>query len=238
MLVRGLADDVKIYLFDATLDELMTDLGSLDKVLSLPRDPWALLVGNFAFGDGPEDARRLQAMGRFARGTGAPFLAEAQPPSVGNVPESWQELRRSPAARWIGLALPRFLLRLPYGKSTSAAESFHFEEMSGSVHHEYLWGNPAFCCAYLIGQSFRSHGWDLRPGTHRQMSGLPLHTYTSDGQTVNKPCAEMLLSEKDADLLMELGYMPLASMKDKDAVMLVRFQSIAEPLAPLAGRWS
>jgi type VI secretion system protein ImpC len=98
--------------------------------------------------------------------------------------------------------------------------------------------NPAFCVAYLIGQSFRSEGWDLRPGSHRQVEGLPLHVYKSGGESVNKPCAEILLTENDAKLLLECGYMPLASMKNQDAVLLVRFQSIAEPLAALGGRWT
>src|SRR5689334_10953162 len=113
-----------------------------------------------------------------------------------------------------------------------------FEEMTGSVHSEYLWGNPAFCVAFLIGQSFQSEGWKLRPGMHRQVTGLPQHVYKEDGQAVNKPCAEILISEKDAAFLMERGFMALASMKDQDSVLLVRFQSIAEPLAALAGGWS
>jgi hypothetical protein len=32
--------------------------------------------------------------------------------------------------------------------------------------------------------------------------------------------------------------MPLVSLKGRDAVRLVRFQSIAQPLRALAGRWS
>ena len=73
---------------------------------------------------------------------------------------------------------------------------------------------------------------------HRQVEGLPLHVYQEGGERVNKPCAEILLSEKDAQFILECGYMPLASMKDQDSVLLVRFQSIAEPLAALGGRWS
>jgi len=238
MLVQGLGDEVKVYLLDATLEDLLADTATLEKLLTGPRDPWALLVGNYPFGESEEDAARLQTLGRLARAAGTPFLAEAQPPSDTTAPEHWQKLRQSPVAAWIGLAVPRFLLRLPYGESTSAVESFKFEEMPGSVHAEYLWGNPAFCCAWLIGQSFRSEGWDLRPGMHRQVDGLPLHVYEEGGESVTKPCAELLLSEKDAAFLLQRGYMPLASMKGQDAVLLVRFQSIAEPLAALAGRWS
>jgi type VI secretion system protein ImpC len=147
-------------------------------------------------------------------------------------------LRHSSEARWIGLALPRFLLRLPYGEKTSPLESFEFEEMPTSVHQDYLWGNPAFCCAYLLGQAFQTYGWNLRPGAHRQIDGLPLHVYQQDGRPVMKPCAEVLLTEREAEFLMEQGIMPLASLKDQGAVILLRFQSIAHPLAALSGRWS
>jgi len=216
---------------------LVADTAALGNIVTSGREPWAVLVGNFVFSDSEADARRLYALGRVARLAGTPFLAEAQPPSGEPGSEAWQELRKSAVATSIGLALPRFLLRLPYGKSTSAVESFKFEEMAGSVHAEYLWGNPAFCCAYLLGQSFRDSGWDMRTGQHRKIEGLPLHVYKSGGESINKPCAEMLLSEKDAEFIMESGYMPLASLKDQDAVLLVRFQSIADPVAGLGARW-
>jgi type VI secretion system protein ImpC len=230
MLVHGLGDDVKISLLDARLDEL----AGINK---LPGGSWSVVVGNYTFGETADDAARLAALGRASEAAGAPFVAEGLPPLEGAPPE-WQELRRSPLARRIGLVVPRFLVRLPYGKSTSAIESFPFEEMKGSVHGENLWGNPAFCCAFLLGQSFREDGWSMQLGTHRRMEGMPLHVYKEDGADVAKPCAEVLLSEKDAEFLMEHGYMPLASLKGQDAVLLVRFQSIAEPLAALDGPWS
>ena len=92
------------------------------------------------------------------------------------------QLRRSPEARWLGLALPRFLLRLPYGKDTSPIEAFPFEEMPESEHSAYLWGNPAFFCAQLIGQSFEAHGWDLARRLARRIDNLPMHVYREDGE--------------------------------------------------------
>jgi hypothetical protein len=41
-----------------------------------------------------------------------------------------------------------------------------------------------------------------------------------------------------ADRIMESGFMPLASLKGKDEVRVVRFQSIAKPVRALAGRWN
>jgi len=239
MLVQELTTDgeIKISVFDATLQELMDDRSGTEKLIAGRQDPWALIAANFDFGQSEEDAARLRAFGRMAGAIRAPFLAEAQPPSESMTQPHWQALRRSAAARSIGLVLPRFLMRLPYGKSTTPTEALAFEEMPESVHAHYLWANPAFACVHLIGQAFRSHGWEMRPGVYRRIDGLPLHVYQSEGETVNKPCAEVLLSERDADFLLEHGFMPLASLKNEDAVLLVRFQSIADPPAPLAGRW-
>jgi type VI secretion system protein ImpC len=238
MLVQRLGPDqeLKILLFDATLEELLADAGSIRKCLD-SADGWGAIVGNYNFGQEPADAARLQLFGKIAASLGAPFLAEGQPPAEGEPAAHWLELVKSPNARWIGLALPRFLLRLPYGPGTSPLESFAFEEMPESVHAHYLWGNPAFCCALLLGQAFRRDGWNLHPGSHRRVEGLPLHVYQEDGASVAKPCAEILLGEKDAEFLLENGVMPLASLKDEDAALLVRFESIAIPPSALAGRW-
>ena len=176
----------------------------------------------------------LQRIAEMAHALNAPFLAEAKLPGEEESDGHWQAFRKSPAAKWIGLALPRFLLRLPYGKKTSAIESFPFEEMPESEHSAYLWGNPAFLCANLLGQSFLANGWDMSP-LKRQMDHLPHHVYQEDGESVSKPCAEILMTEREAYELMDQGFMPVASMKYQDAAMVVRFQSVALPLAPLPG---
>jgi type VI secretion system protein ImpC len=239
MLIQRLQPDgeLKIFLFDATLEELTADPGSMEKVLVNPRAPWAVIAGDFAFGQTAEDAAHLQTLGRFAAAVGAPFLGEAQPPAEEDSGPHWRALRHSPEAHWIGLAVPRFLLRLPYGKDTSPVDSFDFEEMPESVHAAYLWGNPAFACACLLGEAFREGGWELQPRQHRQFDQLPLHVYEQDGESQIKPCAEVLLTESDTDFLLTQGLMPLASIRDQDAAILLRFQSIADPPARLAGRW-
>lgn len=237
MLVRGLDTDenLKVYLYDATLPELVSDLAGTVGLFTSKDKPWAVIVGNYPFGQSDVEAKVLGQLGRIAQAAGAPFLAEALPPAEAS-PE-WKALRQSAQAKWIGLILPRFLVRLPYGKNTSPIESFPFEEMPKSVHEDYLWGNPAFCAAMLLGQSFLAEGWDMHPGSRREIGGLPLHVYDDGGEPAMKPCAEILMSEKNAHLLMEEGIMPLASMKEQDAVLLVRFQSIADPVAALGGGW-
>ncbi len=234
MLIRGLDTDgdLKIYLLDITLPELVREMdGVREKLAGI--GPWAVIAGNFSFTHSRTDVAVLERMARLAKSLNAPFLAEARPSGTAPDPD-WEALRRMPAARWIGLALPRFLLRLPYGKRTSAIDSFPFEEMPESEHAAYLWGNPGFFCAYLLGQSFLRNGWRLAP-IERRIDGLPLHVYEKDGESVTKPCAEILMTEREAEQILDAGFMPLAPLKNQDAALIVRFQSIAQPAAALAG---
>jgi type VI secretion system protein ImpC len=234
MLIRGLDTDgdLQLYLLDITLPELVTEMSSVQKELRR-KGPWALIAGNYTFAQTELDAQVLRRLALLGSSLGAPFLAEAQLPHDAIDP-TWNDLRHSAEAKWLGLALPRFLLRLPYGKETDSIESFPFEEMPQSEHSAYLWGNPSFFCAFLLGKSFAGFGWDMSR-LERRIDGLPIHVYKEDGEPVAKPCAEVLMTEKDAEHLLDAGFMPVASLKEQPAAMVVRFQSIAEPLAPLAG---
>jgi type VI secretion system protein ImpC len=231
----------------------------VEKTVETPgAEPWALLAGNYTLGPGREDAELLGRLAKIASAAGAPFVAAASPwlvgcESFGEQPDpaewraeqkpedaaAWAALRGLAEASSVGLALPRFVLRLPYGKKTDSIETFEFEEMTGAPSHEdYLWGNPAFACALLLAESFSDAGWELRPGMHAQIDGLPLHVFERGGEAEAKPCAEALLTETAAERILERGVMALVSLKEQDAVRLLRFQSIAEPLRALAGRWN
>ena len=218
-------------------------------------DPWSILVGNYRFGPEKEDAELLGRIAQIASRAGAPFLTEAGPSFLGcsslesnpqprewKSPQlqsgGWRELRHRPEAAFVGLALPRFLLRLPYGKRTSPLESFDFEEFADSSTHEnYLWGNPAFAAALLLAQSFTEAAWEMRPGTVTEIQNLPLHVDQRDGDSRAKPCAEVLLTEDAVERLIEEGFLPLVSFKNRDHIRIGRFQSIADPPHALAGRW-
>ena len=220
-------------------------------------EPWSVIAGNFTFGPTQEDVELLARIAKVAASAGAPFVASASPRLLGcdsalDLPEwrkwktqmsnetfaSWQTLRSSPEACFVGLTLPRFLLRLPYGRDTEPVELFQFEEiLDPSAHEDYLWGNAAFACVLLLAESFAEQGWKLRPGTLSEISGLPVYVYTVEGEPRTLPCAEVLLTETAAERIVEEGFMPLATLKDQPAVRLARFQSIADPVSPLAGRW-
>jgi type VI secretion system protein ImpC len=263
-LVRRVDSDAEppFYLVDVSQAEAGADLAAAERVgdaalFGLLGDPpggrWAALVSDFTFGADPDDAVLAGCLAALARSVGAPWLAGASAslagcPSLADspdpaewdrpVPAAWGMLRQRAEAAWLGLALPRFVLRLPYGPDSEPCERLDWRETSEPPRHdEYLWGNPAFACALLLAGRLGPGGTRRAPGGVLDIGDLPLHLYAADGETRAQPCAEVLLSERAAHRLLDVGLMPLVSLKDRDAVRLLRFQSFAEPARPLAGAW-
>ncbi len=228
---------LKLYILDAPKESLNEALAKQTKRVP-GAEPWSLLCANYYFDAGEADLETLARLAEIGRRAGAPVIAGAANGLLAGVTDvGWPALRRLPQAEWLGLAMPRFLLRLPYGNDTSPIEQFAFEEMPEHDHNGYLWGNAGIACAYLLGHAFSELGWDMRAGSVRDVDGLPLHVYRENGETKLKPCAEVLMTEEQAEALIEHGLMPLVTIKDRDVVRLLRFQSIADPPAPLAGTW-
>lgn len=258
---------LQIFVLDVSKEELAQDLRSAGNLAAsatcrllvedaADSEGWSALAGLYTFDQTLEDVALLGRLAKIARAAGAPFLAAASPhiagceslaatpdpdawrPSQSRDGELWGVLRGLPEASYLGLALPRFLLRLPYGRRTDPVEQFEFEELGEQPRHEdFLWGNPAIACVCLLGFEFTEYAWHMRPEAGRELPGLPLYTYGEVGRKRNLPCAEALLTERAAQALLEEGVMPLLSRKDGDSIRLVRFQSIASPPAPLSGRW-
>jgi type VI secretion system protein ImpC len=139
------------------------------------------------------------------------------------------------------VALPRTLLRQPYGPRSDPVQlgGLPFEEAEGGglSLSELLWGHPAYALARLLARSYLEAGWEMEPGDHLELDRLPSWTVQREGERELQPCAEVLLSQKQLEALASLGLMGFAASTRQNAVRLLRFQSIAEPSAPLAGRW-
>ena len=218
---------------------------------------WALLTGVYSFGKNVADAELLGRLAKVAKQAGAPFLGAASSDVVacGSFAESpdpddwdlaaepdseaaWTALRNLPESSSVGLALPRFLLRVPYGKKTDPAESFDFEEIpDGAAHEEYLWGSSACFVATLVGQAFTAEGWGLRPGVISELDRLPIHVYDDDGDSTVKAPAEAFLTMRAGELMVERGLIPLLSVKNSDSVRVLSIVSIDQRGSRLAGRW-
>ncbi len=220
-------------------------------------EPWSVLAADYSFTAGVEDTKLLAALGAIASQVGGPFLAAADSTLLGceslaksPSPEQWhklgpqalhrwQELRASSVAAWIGLALPRVLQRLPYGAQAEEIDSFQFEEhpLTPDEHGHYLWGSAAYACAMLLGESFQEQGWSMQPGDRLEIDDLPAFTYQADEGRKLLPGAEVLLSERAGEEILQQGLMPLLSYRNRNVVRLLRMQSIADPLTALAGPW-
>lgn len=259
---------MKVYLADISQRELTADLSAsedlrnsgvfrllVEKKAETPgADPLTILLGAFKFGSSREDMDLVPKWAAIAHRAGAALLAEADPLLVGcssleetpsprdwkrsELQSWWSKVRSLPESASIGLALPRVLLRLPYGKETSPLDSFDFEEFCGPpAHSGYLWGNPAFFVALMVGQSFDETGWRVQPGSQSQIENLPLHSFRTDGEVQSKPCAEVLLTDEAVERILDQGLIPLVSYKGRDSVRVGRLQSIADPQRSLRGRW-
>lgn len=218
---------------------------------------WSLLIGNYRFDGSAVDVMLLSACGVLASHAGGPFIAEADPGLLGcsllvecsdphdweelppETKKSWHALRQSPVAAWIGLALPRILLRLPYERDTDPVEHFDFEEMptSQKQHQAFLWGNPAFHCALLMGRSFSERGWSMQLGDNLQIDDLPAYILKQHDESLLQPCAEICLSDRAMERILNQGIMPFISHRSSNIMRLARFQSVAEPLKALSGPW-
>jgi type VI secretion system protein ImpC len=226
-------------------------------VLVAGTDPWSLIVGQYCFDSSEDDTRLLAMLGNVAAHAGGPFLAQACATLLGceclpatpnphdwtavdpEGQQRWNALRASSAAQWIGLALPRMLLRLPYGPDTDEIDSFAFQEVTdASGREQFLWGNPAIGCAALIGQAFTDRGWQMAPGDVLDIGDMPAYSYRADDGQQMLPCAEVYLSETAADKILAQGLMPIVSLRNTNTVRLLRFQSIASPAQALMGAWT
>lgn len=219
---------------------------------------WPAVVVDHSFGANAEDAQALGRLAKLARAGGAAVLAAASPKLVGctslaetpdpddwnddpdsEAGETWQALRDLPEAARIGLALPRILLRLPYGPQTVPIDSFQFDELDArSPHESYLWGSAAYACGLVLAQAYEQRGWDFRPGQVNVIEGLPLHIFRRDGEAEHKPCAEVLLSDRAAERIHNAGLIAVQSIRDRDAVQLMRIRSLSNSSPALSGGWA
>src|SRR5580765_7287228 len=216
-------------------------------------EPFGCLVGDYHFDQTPPDTELLGEMSKIAAAAHMPFIAGASPTVMQM--ESWQELanprdltkifttheyaswrslRESEDARYIGLAMPRFLSRLPYGSKTSPVEEFAFEEDTGAADHsKYTWANAAYAMATNINRSFKLYGWCSRirgVESGGAVEGLPVHTFPTDDGGVDMKCpTEIAISDRREAELAKNGFMPLLHRKNSDFAAFIGAQSMQKP---------
>ncbi|MEZ4298191.1 MAG: type VI secretion system contractile sheath large subunit [Polyangiaceae bacterium] len=213
--------------------------------------PFGAIVANYDFGPGPQDIALLTKCASVATMSHAPFLAAAGPGFFGlkdylNLPNlkdlkslfegpqytKWQSFRESEDARYVGLTLPRFLLRLPFGANTVPVKAFNYEEDVIGKHDAYCWGNAAFAMATRIADSFAKFRWCpniIGPQAGGAVENLPLHQYEAMGEIQTKIPTEIVLTERREFELSEEGFIGLTYRKDSDNACFFSANSAQKP---------
>jgi type VI secretion system protein ImpC len=202
--------------------------------------PYSMLIGDYHFGRHPQDIALLRKMSQVASSAHAPFIAAADPAlfdldsftQLGNPRDlakifesvelaGWRSFRESEDSRYVALALPHVLMRLPYGPDTQPVDAFNFVEgVDGNDHSRYLWGNAAFALGLRITSAVAEFGW---PAAIRgvegggKVEGLPTHTFQTDEGDVALKCpTEIAITDRREKELSDLGFIALCHCKGSD----------------------
>src|SRR5712675_2027092 len=216
-------------------------------------EPFGCLVGDYHFDQTPPDVELLGEMAQVSAAAHTPFIEGASPTvmqmeswqelanprdltKIFTTPEyaGWRSLRESEDSRYLGLAMPRYLSRLPYGAKTSPVEEFDFEEDTGAADHSrYTWANAAYAMAVNINRSFKLYGWCSRIRgieSGGSVEGLPTHTFPTDDGGVDMKCpTEIAISDRREAELAKNGFMPLVHRKNSDFAAFIGAQSLQKP---------
>jgi len=216
-------------------------------------EPFGAIVADYYFDNSAPDVELLTGMAKVAAAAHAPFIAAAAPSVM--LMDSWQELsnprdltklfqtpehaawrsfRESEDSRYVGLAMPRFLARQPYGAKSDPVEDFDFEETTAAADgKDYTWANAAYAMAVNINRSFKMYGWCSRIRgieSGGAVDGLPVHTFPTDDGGMAMQCpTEIAISDRREAELAANGFMPLVHRKNTDFAAFIGAQSLHKP---------
>ncbi|MFD2640565.1 type VI secretion system contractile sheath large subunit [Pseudomonas japonica] len=213
--------------------------------------PVGCMVSNYTFGPSAPDIKLLGYVASVGAMAHAPFLGAAGPEmlnlesfqELANLKEvkdifegprftKWRGLRDSEDARYLGLSMPRFLLRQPYDPLENPARGFDYRESIDGNHDNYLWGNTSFALASRIVDSFAKYRWCpniIGPQSGGTVDDLPVHLYESLGQLQAKIPTEVLVSDRREFELSSEGFIPLTMRKGSDNAAFFSANSVQRP---------
>ncbi|MBX7053350.1 MAG: type VI secretion system contractile sheath large subunit [Pyrinomonadaceae bacterium] len=211
--------------------------------------PFGALIGDFEFGNHPQDMALLESISQVAAAAHAPFLSAASAGMFGwdtfsemsevrDVSKifdrteymKWRSFRESEDSRYVGLTLPHVLMREPYGAATKPTETFRFEEdVDGKDHKKYLWGNAAYALGTRLTEAFSMYGWCVAiRGVEGGglVQGLPTHTFeTDEGEIAMKCPTEVAVTDRREKEFADNGFIPLVHCKGTDYAAFFGAQS-------------
>ncbi len=201
-------------------------------------EPFAAIVSDFEFDSGAPDVSLLREISKvsaaahapFLGGTGAKFFGKTDIDDVMKVEDinsymdraefiRWNGFRETEDSRYVGLCMPRFLLRLPYGESNPVRAFSYAEKVNSEGHENFLWGGAAYAFAANMMNSFKQNGWTVNirgPQSGGKVENLPLHQYDAGRGLQTKIPSEAVISETRELEFANLGFIPLSYYKNSD----------------------
>ncbi len=215
--------------------------------------PFGAMIGDYYFDHSAKDLEVLKGMARVAASSHCPFISAAGPSLLGL--ENWQDLanprdiknilttpdyaawrsfRESEDSKYVGLTLPRYLARLPYGAESYPTEEFAFEEdVSGADSSKFVWSNAAYAMGTNITRAFKFYGWCSQIvgfQTGGLVEELPMHTFPSDDGGIDaKVPTEIAITDRREKELSDVGLMPLVFKKNTDQAAFIDAASVHKP---------
>ena len=214
---------------------------------------YGAMIGDYEFTSHPQDMALLEKISEVAAASHAPFLSAAgselfnldsftdlgQPRDLAKIFQSaefakWRSFRESEDSRYVALALPHILMRQPYGQANVPVETFNFEEeVDGTKHDKYLWGNAAYALGTRMTEAFAKYSWcaairGVEGGG--LVEGLPVHNFKTDEGDVALKCpTEIAITDRREKELADLGFIPLVHCKGTDYAAFFSTQSVNKP---------
>jgi type VI secretion system protein ImpC len=214
---------------------------------------YGALIGDYEFTKHPQDLALLERVSQVAAAAHAPFIAAASsqlfnldsytelgaPRDLAKIFQTvdyakWKSFRDSEDSRYVALALPHILMRLPYGEANVPVETFNYEEdVDGTDHSKYLWGNAAYALGTRLTEAFAMFHWcaairGVEGGGLVQ--GLPVHTFrTDEGEIALKCPTEIAITDRREKELADLGFVPLVHCKNTDYAAFFSTQTCNKP---------
>lgn len=215
-------------------------------------EPVGAIVSNYEFTSKPQDITLLQNISKISASAHCPFIGSVgaqffnkkeahELPAIEDLSNymeraeylKWKAFRESEDSRYVGLVLPRFLLRLPYGPDTVPTKEFIYKEkVTGDQHDKYLWGNATFSMAANLARSFADNGWCVQirgPEAGGKVEDLPIHLYDVGRGNQMKIPTEILIPETREFEFANQGFIPLSFYKNRNYACFFSANSAQKP---------
>ena len=214
-------------------------------------EPYAAMLGDWESAGTARDLALLQNLSRVAASSHCPFIGAVGgaffgKTEVGELPRiedlehymeraeftKWRAFRDSEDARYVGLTLPRFLLRLPWDNRKDRSATFHYVEQVGLGSRRYLWGNAVYAFASNMARSFQDNGWCVQirgPESGGRVEDLPIHLFDAGRGIESMLPTEILIPETREYEFSRQGFIPLSHYKNRDYACFFSASSVQKP---------